>query len=131
MKGCVMESINLGEADGLPPVDWAAVVEKLETGSTPAPDAVNSRTTWLCTVNPDGSPHVTAVGALWVDDAFWFQTGSGTRKGRNVARDPRCSIAVSIHEADVVLEGDAARVTEPAAVERIAKAGADQGWPAE
>ena len=131
MKGCVMESINLGEADGLPPVDWAAVVEKLETGSAPAPGAPNSRTTWLCTVNADGSPHVTAVGALWLDDTFWFQTGSGTRKGRNVARDPRCSIAISLAGADVVVEGDAARVTDPTAVARIAKAWADQGWPAE
>ena len=32
------EIINLGEADGLPPVDWAAIVEKLEAGSPPAPD---------------------------------------------------------------------------------------------
>ena len=29
----------------------------------PAPEALNSRTTWLATVNEDGSPHVTAVGA--------------------------------------------------------------------
>ena len=125
-----MEIINLGEADGLPPVDWAAVVEKLDAGSTPLPDAANSRTTWLSTVNEDGSPHVTAVGALWVDGTFWFQTGAGTRKGRNVARDPRCSVAVSIRDADVVIEGDAARVTEPGAVARIAKAWADSGWPA-
>ncbi|MGH3406865.1 MAG: pyridoxamine 5'-phosphate oxidase family protein, partial [Streptosporangiaceae bacterium] len=33
---------------------------------------------------------MTAVGALWRDGTFWFQTGAGTRKGRNVARDPRC-----------------------------------------
>src|ERR1700729_1004404 len=95
-KGCLMEIINLGKADGLPPGDWAAVAENLAAGSAPAADAVNSRTTWLCTVNEDGSPHVTAVGALWVDDAFWFQTGAGTRKGRNVVRDPRCSVAVSV-----------------------------------
>jgi len=74
---------------------------------------------------------VTAVGALWLDGAFWFQTGAGTRKGRNVARDPRCSIAVSVRDADVVIEGDATRVTEPGALARIAKAWADQGWPAE
>src|SRR5438067_1906536 len=126
-----MEIINLGKGNGLPPVDWAAVVEKLEAGSAPAPGALNSRTTWLCTVNEDGSPHVTAVGAVWLDGMFWFQTGSGTRKGRNVTRDPRCSIAMSIHDADVVVEGDAVRVTEPSAVARIAKAWADQGWPAE
>jgi Pyridoxamine 5'-phosphate oxidase len=131
MEGCLMEITNLGQADGLPPVEWAAVAERLEAGSAPAPDAVNARTTWLSTVNEDGSPHVTAVGALWLDGTFWFQTGAGTRKGRNVARDPRCSVAVSVHGADVVLEGDAARVTEPAALARVAKAWADNGWPAE
>src|SRR5687768_1639146 len=91
-KGRAREIINLGAGDGLPPVNWATVTEKLDAGSAPAPDAHNSRTTWLATLNEDGSPHVTAVGALWLDGAFWFQTGSGTRKGRNVERDPRCSI---------------------------------------
>jgi len=90
----------LGVGEQVPgAVDWAAVAEKLDAGSAPAPDAVNSRTTWLSTINEDGSPHVTAVGALWLDGTFWFQTGAGTRKGRNVARDPRCSIAVSIRGA--------------------------------
>jgi pyridoxine/pyridoxamine 5'-phosphate oxidase len=116
--------------DGWPPVDWAAIVERLDTGSAPRPEAGNSRTTWLCTVNEDGSPHTTAVGALWLDGAFWFQTGTGTRKERNLARDPRCSVAVSIRDADVVIEGAAARVTEPGAVARIAKAWSDKGWPA-
>src|SRR5688572_11648609 len=69
-----MDAINLGAADGLPPVDWAAVIEKLDAGSAPAPDAHNARTTWLSTINEDGSPHVTAVGALWLDGTFWFQT---------------------------------------------------------
>src|SRR5450755_4215519 len=94
-KGAIMDTINLGATDGLPPVNWATVAEKLDAGLPPAPDAHNTRTTWLSTVNEDGSPHVTAVGALWLDGSFWFQTGSGTRKGRNVARDRRCSIAVS------------------------------------
>jgi hypothetical protein len=125
-----METINQGTADGLPPVDWNAIVEKLDAGSAPAADAHNSRTTWLVTVNDDGTPHVTAVGALWLDGTFWFQTG-GTRKGRNVERRPRCSIALSILDADVVIEGDAARVTDPAQVARAAKAWADGGWPAE
>ena len=125
-----MEIINLGKADGLPPVDWDAVVEKLGAGSAPAPDAVNSRSTWLSTVNDDGSPHLLPVGAVWLDGAFWFQTGANTRKARNVARDPRCSVALSIPEADVIIEGLARRVTEQGAVARAAKAWADQGWPA-
>jgi hypothetical protein len=126
-----MEIINLGAGDGLPPVDWAAITEKLDAGSAPAPDAHNSRTTWLATVNEDGSPHVTAVGALWLDGAFWFQTGPGTRKHHNVERDPRCSVAISIRDADVVVEGDAARVTDPDMLARVATAWADGGWPAE
>jgi Pyridoxamine 5'-phosphate oxidase len=126
-----MEITNLGQAEGLPPVDWADVAEKLDALSAPAADAVNSRTTWLCTVNQDSSPHVTAVGAIWLDGTFWFQTGSGTRKGRNVGRDPRCSVAVSIRDADVVFEGDAVRVTEPSSLARIAGTWADNGWPAE
>lgn len=126
-----MDSINLGAADGLPPVNWTTVLEKLEAGSPPAPEAHNARTTWLSTVNEDGSPHTTAVGALWLDDSFWFQTGPGTRKARNVLREPRCSIAVSIRDADVVVEGEAELVTDPATLTRVAKAWADQGWPAE
>jgi hypothetical protein len=126
-----MKIINLGKVDGLPAVEWETAVEKLGTAPGPAQDALNSRTTWLSTINEDGSPHVTAVGALWLDDAYWFQTGAGTRKARNVARDPRCSIAVSVLGADMVVEGVAVRVTEPSAVARAAKAWADQGWPAE
>jgi Pyridoxamine 5'-phosphate oxidase len=126
-----MEIINLGQTDGLPPVEWAAVAAKLDAGSAPAADAVNSRSTWLVTLNEDGRPHVTAVGALWVDGAFWFQTGAGTRKGRNVARDARCSVAVSVAGGDVVVDGDAVRVTEPRDIARLAEAWAAQGWPAE
>jgi hypothetical protein len=112
-------------------VDWATVVDKLDTYSPPAPEAPNARTTWLSTVNEDGSPHVTAVGALWLNGSFWFQTGSNTRKGRNLARYRRCSIAVSIRDADVVAEGEAERETDPVTLTRLAKAWADQGWPAE
>ncbi len=51
-----MDVINLGATDGLPPVNWASVVEKLDVASQPAPDAHNARTTWLLTTNEDGSP---------------------------------------------------------------------------
>ena len=126
-----VKTTNLGATDGLPPVDWAAIAAKLDTGSAPAPDAHNARTTWLTTINEDGSPHVTAVGAIWLEGAYWFQTGARTKKRRNVERDPRCSIAVSILDADVVIEGVAEHVTDPAAVARAANAWAEGGWPAE
>jgi hypothetical protein len=123
--------INLGAKDGLPPVDWASIAARLDAGSAPAADAHNSRTTWLTTINEDGSPHVTPVGAIWLDGAYWVQTGARTKKHRNVERDPRCAIAVSILDADVVVEGLAEHVTDPAAVARAAQAWAQGGWPAE
>jgi hypothetical protein len=126
-----MEVINLGADDGLPPVDWTEIVEELVTSSAPRSDAHNARSTWLATANEDGSPQVTPVGALWLDGTFWFQTGAKTRKARNVKRDPRCAVAVSVLDADVVFEGDALLVTDPELVARLAKAWADQGWPAE
>ena len=118
-----MEIINLGADEGMPPVEWDAVLEKLVDASPPAPDAHNARTTWLTTLNEDGSPHVTAVGALWLDGTFWFQTGAGTRKHHNVDRDPRCTVAVSVRDCDVVVEGDAARVTDPEASDAPRRAG--------
>jgi hypothetical protein len=125
-----MKITNLGAAEGLPAVDWAGIAEKLDAGSAPDPDAHNARTTWLTTVNEDGSPHVTPVGAIWLDGSYWFQTGAGTRKSRNVERDPRCVIGVSILDADVIVDGDAARVTDRAAIARAAQKWADGGWPA-
>lgn len=126
-----MQTINLGVRDNLPPVDWTVVVERLAKGEGPDPTAHNARTTWLTTLNDDGSPHVTAVGALWLDGTFWFQTGAGTKKHRNVERDPRCSVALSIRDADVVIEGRAVRVTDRATVDRAARGWAAGGWPAE
>lgn len=125
-----MKISNLAEAEGLPPVDWSDIVTKLENASAPAPDAVNARTTWLTTINADGSPHVTAVGARWLDGKFYFQTGR-TRKQRNVRRDPRCALAVSMRDADVVVDGEATLVTDPSLLTRVAQAWADTGWPAE
>ena len=126
-----MDIINLGATDGLPPVNWATIVEKLDAGSPPAPDAHNTRTTWLTTVNKSGSPHVTAVGALWLDGSFWFQTGSGTRKATTSPRPTRarsrCRSSMRTSLPRVRQSGK----TDPATLTCLAKAWADQGWPAE
>jgi hypothetical protein len=99
----------------LPPLDWDPIAARLDRGLTQAPatGGPNRHTCWLATINADGSPHVTGVGAMWVDGAFWSETGESTRKGRNLARDPRCTLSVATETFDLVVEGVAARVTEP------------------
>jgi pyridoxine/pyridoxamine 5'-phosphate oxidase len=126
-----MESKNLAELYDLPPLDWAPLKAQLDTGITQAPDTggPNRYTTWLATINADGSPHVTGIGALWVDGTFWFVTGERSRKGRNLARDPRCTVSVSIHDYDLVVEGEAQKVTDPATVAARAEQWAAGGWP--
>src|SRR5205823_7823928 len=82
-------------------------------------------------INADGSPHVTGVGALWVNGSFWFETGRASRKGRNLARDPRCTLSVATERFDLVIEGEAQLITEPVVVADMATRWAAGGWPAE
>jgi PPOX class probable F420-dependent enzyme len=49
----------------------------------------------LATVLPDGSPHTVP---LWVDtrgDQVVFLTGPGSRKARNLRRDPRMALSIA------------------------------------
>jgi hypothetical protein len=127
-----MDAKNLAEAEGLPALEWSRVdseiQERLNDWDPGAPDRP---TCWLTTINADGSPHVTSVGALWHAGSFWFQTGEHTRKARNVARNAHCSMSVATRGLDVVVEGEAHRVTDPKVVAEAAALWAKGGWPAE
>lgn len=117
---------------GAPPIPWDAVRAALDASMSQAPDTggPNRYTYWLATTNPDGSPHVMPVGMFWDDGAYWFTSGDGTRKSRNLAANPRCAVTVSTHPFDLVVEGRAEKVTDPATVRRIAQVASDGGWPA-
>ena len=92
-----METKNLADLYDLPTLDWATVTARLDAGFGQAPGSggPDRHTCWLTTLDADGSPHTTGIGAAWVDGSWWFETGQTTRKGRNVARDPRCTLAVA------------------------------------
>src|SRR3954468_22145724 len=100
-----MDTKNLADLYELPPLGGATVAARLDRGFGQAPGAggPDRHTCWLTTLDADGGPHTTGVGAEWHDGAWWFETGRGTRKGRNLARDPRCSLAVALHEFDLVV----------------------------
>jgi PPOX class probable F420-dependent enzyme len=127
-----MKAINLADLYALPPVEWATIEDRLARGVSQAPGTggPDRHTCWLATINRDGSPHVTGVGALWYEGAFWFETGEQTRKGRNLARDPRCTMSVATHEFDLVVEGVAEKIADPAMVATLAGRWNAQGWPA-
>lgn len=117
---------------GAPPIEWSRVRERLDQGLTQAPGTggPDRHTSWLATVRPDGHPHVMPLGTLWVDGSFYFNAGPGTRKARNLAGNPNCVLTVATHDFDLVVEGQATRVTDPATVAQIAAAFNALGWPA-
>jgi Pyridoxamine 5'-phosphate oxidase len=110
---------------GHPELPWSRARDVLAS-DTPTADV----TFFLATVRPDGRPHSAGVGAIWVDDALYFVSGPGTLKSRNLTTNPACSIAARLRGIDLVLEGDAHRVTDAATLERVAAVYRSGGWPA-
>jgi PPOX class probable F420-dependent enzyme len=124
--------VNLAELYRLAPLDWADIRTRLDRGIGQAPGdgGPDRHTCWLTTLDADGGPHVTAIGALWTDGAFWFETGERTRKGRNLARDPRCVLALATREFDLTVTGTAERVRDRDTVAALAERWSAEGWPA-
>ncbi|MEV8536821.1 pyridoxamine 5'-phosphate oxidase family protein [Streptomyces sp. NPDC051211] len=81
---------------------------------------------WLTTVRPDSRPHVTPLIGVWTDDALHFCTGADERKAKNLAANPAVALTTGCNGLregyDLVLEGEAVRVTDDARLRRLAAA---------
>ncbi|MEV6371879.1 TIGR03618 family F420-dependent PPOX class oxidoreductase [Micromonospora musae] len=100
----------------------------------PLPPAVEARLAqdpraWLCTLRPDGSPHVTPVWFVHAGGTWWVGCAEQSVKVRNVLADPRVSLALEDGIAPVVAEG-VARVRRSAFPAQVvaAFAGKYDGW---
>jgi general stress protein 26 len=81
---------------------------------------------WISTVRADGRPHVTPVVGAWAEEAIWFSTGVDEVKFANLRVHPHVVLTTGCNRwdqgLDVVVEGDAVRVTDDAVLSRIAGA---------
>lgn len=95
---------------------WATTREVLE----------NAQLSWVTTVRADGRPHVTPLVAVWLDDAVHFTTGPGEQKAVNLAGNPHVVMTTGCNRwdqgLDVMVEGEALRVTDRDTLERLAAA---------
>jgi len=66
---------------------------------------VRARDYWIATTRPDGSPHTRPVWGVWLDDGFWFATGSLAAK--NLLANPAISVHPAATDDVVIVEGRA------------------------
>ena len=118
------ETKNL-DGYGLPPLQWERVIESLHR-TRDLDTASPAGHFWLATTRPDGRPHVMGVGIVWDSGRFYLVTGAGTQKGKNLAHDPRCVVAVAAPGIDVVVEGEARIIRDEDELRRIATL--FEGW---
>jgi general stress protein 26 len=81
---------------------------------------------WITTVRADGRPHVTPLVAVWLDGALHFTTGETEQKAVNLRTNPHVVLTTGRNDwdkgLDVVVEGDAVRVTDEDTLRRLAQA---------
>ena len=81
---------------------------------------------WITTVRADGRPHVTPLIGIWFEGAMHFTTGLEEQKARNLEHNASVALTTGTNTwaqgLDVVVEGTAVRVTDGAALERLAAA---------
>jgi hypothetical protein len=125
-----IETTNLGSAEQQTAIEWSLVRDQL--AAPPPPDTPGGHfPTILGTVRPDGRPHLTGVGARWYDGDLYFLSGPGTRKSRNLAANPACSIAMHLADIALVLDGEAAPTDDPALLAAVGDVIRQAGWPVE
>ena len=81
---------------------------------------------WLTTVRADGRPHVTPLIGVHHDGAVHFVTGTGEQKFRNLEHARKVALTTGANTwekgLDVVVEGEAVRVTDTARLQELADA---------
>ena len=126
-----MSARNL-DGYGSPPIAWSAVEQQLRTNvpQVPGTGGPDRHTAWLTTIGADGVPHVRPLGVVTHDGRWYFNSSGETRKTRNLEADPRCVLSLATDPFDLVLEGVAVRVVDPAELAAVA-AVFNEDWPCE
>jgi hypothetical protein len=119
-----IETTNLDTIYGSQTIPWNRPRDLL-AGAAAGPGTAF----FLDTVRPDGRPHSAALGAAWYDGDLYFQCGPETRKARNLAANPACTISASLPGLDLVVEGEAQHVVDAPTLEAVAATYREGGWP--
>lgn len=89
-----------------------------------AEQLTESKHYWLCSVRPDGRPHVVPRWCVYLDGKIYYDGSPETQHARNLEQNHNVSVHLESGTEAIILEGTAAPAGKPSAElgKRLAKA---------
>lgn len=84
-------------------VPWAYVEEKL----------TNAKHYWMCSVRPNGHPHVVPRWAVYLDGKIYYDGSPETRHARNIVENPNVTVNLEDGQKAIILEGTSIPAPKP------------------
>jgi hypothetical protein len=72
---------------------------------------------WIATTRPDGRPHSRPVWGVWLDQVFYFSTGS--LAAQNLATQSAITLHLESGNEVVIIEGVAEQVSDASLLEQV------------
>lgn len=95
-------------------VDWKWVAAQL----------TKAKHYWICSVRPDGRPHVVPRWCVYLDGKIYYDGSPETRHARNILKNPNVSLHLESGKQAIILEGisEPAGKPEPELAQRLSEA---------
>jgi hypothetical protein len=94
-------------------VPWEEVQKRLR----------ESKNYWMCSVRPNGHPHVVPRWAVYLDDKIYYDGSPETRHARNLVENPNISVHLESGQEAIILDGVCFSLKpDPALAHRLAEA---------
>jgi hypothetical protein len=77
----------------------------------------DARNYWIATTRSDGRPHTRPVWGIWLNNAFYFSTGS--LAAGNFARSDEITVHLESGDSAVIIEGTAGELRAKALLRRV------------
>jgi hypothetical protein len=84
-------------------VPWDYVEEKL----------TNAKHYWMCSVRPNGRPHVVPRWAVYLDGKLYYDGSPETRHARNILENPNITVNLEDGQKAIILEGTTVSAPKP------------------
>ena len=84
-------------------VTWEYVEERL----------THSVNYWICSVRPNGHPHVTPRWGVFVDGKFYYDGSPETRHAKNILQNPNVTLHLESGSEAVILDGKSEPAGKP------------------